>query len=63
MPEVVDECVESVLADNPGMDKSTAFAICNDQFDTAKLLSMKTELGLSDDEFVEAVKLLNGHVQ
>lgn len=30
MPEAVDNCVESILDDNPDMDESTAFAICQD---------------------------------
>lgn len=30
MPEEVDECVQSILEDNPGMDESTAHAICKD---------------------------------
>jgi len=29
MPEDVDNCVESILDDNPDMDKSRAYAICN----------------------------------
>lgn len=35
MPKQVEECVESVLDDNPGMDESRAWAICNAQFDLA----------------------------
>lgn len=30
MPEEIDNCVQSILDDNPDMDKSTAFAICQD---------------------------------
>lgn len=30
MPEDVDDCVKSILEDNPDMDESTAYAICND---------------------------------
>lgn len=31
LPEEVEECVQSVKADNPDMDKSRAIAICRDQ--------------------------------
>lgn len=31
MPEEVEDCVQSVLEDNPDMDESQAYAICNDE--------------------------------
>lgn len=54
----VEECVSSVMEDNPDMDESTAYAICVDEFGTEKLLSMKAEMGLSESEFIEALHLL-----
>jgi len=42
MPEKVDECVQSVMEDNPDMSESRAFAICN---------AMQNEGELSDVDF------------
>jgi len=36
-PKKVDDCVESVLADNPDMDESTAYAICQDMENKGEL--------------------------
>jgi len=59
MPKKVEECVQSVLEDNPDMDESTAWAICNEQFSEEKLLRLKEQLGLSGDEFLQALRLLS----
>jgi len=37
MPEKVDECVKSVMDDNPDMSESRAFAICNAQANAGEL--------------------------
>lgn len=58
MPKKVEECVDSVMEDNPEMDESTAYAICQDQFSEEKLLEVKKQLGLSGEELVHAVKLI-----
>jgi hypothetical protein len=42
--EAVKDCAESIKADNPGMDKETAFAICQ---------SMENEGELSDNQLAE----------
>lgn len=55
----VDDCVESIMEDNPQMEESTAFAICNDQFATEKLLTMKRDLSLDEREFIEAMRMLD----
>jgi hypothetical protein len=35
-PDKLDECVQSVMEDNPDLSESEAFAICNDQLDIEK---------------------------
>ncbi len=37
MPEKLEECVDSVLADNPGYSESRAYAICNAQRNESEL--------------------------
>lgn len=61
MPKEVDNCVESILADNPEMDESTAWAICYAQrldHSAEELLSVKSRFNLEHEEFVETLKLL-----
>lgn len=36
-PRAVDKCVESILAKNPDMEKSEAWAICNKMYKEGKL--------------------------
>lgn len=49
-PEQIDECVQSILEDNPDMSESEAFAICNDQFDVSKEIPDKY-LNERDEDF------------
>jgi len=37
MPEDVDACAKSIMEDNPDMDESTAFAICQDMKNKGEL--------------------------
>lgn len=37
MPEAVEDCVKSILEDNPDMDKDRAYAICNSMQNKGKL--------------------------
>jgi uncharacterized membrane protein YgcG len=50
MPEEVEDCVESVLADNPDYDESKAYAICNAQMkgDQAALAQVLKDEGAED---------------
>jgi len=56
MPEQVDECVKSVLADNPDMDESRAFAICKAELqavaDRVEVATL-TDLDLTADHLDE----------
>lgn len=54
-PDKVDECVESVLSENPDMDKSDAYAICNDTVDTKDIDQSLESLSDRKREFMEAV--------
>lgn len=47
MPKRVEECVRSVLEDNPDMDESSAWAICQDQM-AQKLLAEKQSFQVGD---------------
>jgi len=58
MPKRVEECVASIQEDNPDMSESTAWAICQSEYDEQKLLGIKRDLNLSEDETISAIKLL-----
>lgn len=58
MPKKVEECVDSILEENPEMNESTAWAICQDQFNESKLLKLRKELDLSEKEAVRAMELV-----
>jgi len=55
MPEKVDECVESILNDdsNDINDKSTAYAICNAQFNKADEMPTLVETILFEADIPE----------
>jgi len=44
MPEKIEECVKSVLDENPGMDESDAYAICNAMDNKGQLADNDKEL-------------------
>jgi hypothetical protein len=51
-PEVIDECVESILEDNSDMSESEAYAICNDQYDVSKDIPDKYLEERDEDFFI-----------
>jgi len=54
-PEVVDECVESVMNENPELSESEAYAICNEQIDVDKSDFETVDLTDKQQEFVNKV--------